>query len=133
MVKKKPAHVKTSKQSIVFDEFAILTFVVFFEECIKEEQYEAQKLDIMRDAIRAKATYNIETKKQTSDQGGSSADSSLPTSPREMSPPPTETNGTTTLENGSGHSAIANGNGTSGDVPNGNSAHVVSAEQTTAA
>ena len=87
----------------------------------------------MRDAIRAKATYNIETKKQTSDQGGSSADSSLPTSPREMSPPPTETNGITTLENGSGHSAIANGNGTSGDVPNGNSAHVESAEQTTAA
>ena len=103
---------------------------MFFEECIKEEQYEAQKLDIMRDAIRAKATYNIETKKQTAESG--SADNSLPTSPRETSPLPTETNGTT-LENGSGHSGVANGNGTSGDVPNGNSAHVESAEQTTAA
>ena len=104
--------------------------VVFFEECIKEEQYEAQKLDIMRDAIYAKATYNIETKKQMAES--SSADNSLPTSPREMSPLPTETNGTT-LENGSAHSGVTNGNDTSGDVPNSNSAHVESTEQTTAA
>ena len=83
----------------------------------------------MRDAIRAKASYNIETKKQTGESD--STDNSLPTSPREMSPLPTETNGTT-LENGSGHGNIANGNGTS-DVPNGNSAHVELAEQTTAA
>lgn len=81
----------------------------------------------MRDALRAKTTYNIETKKQVAESG--SGDSSLPTSPREMSPLPTETNGTT-LENGSGsNGAIANGNGTSGEVPNGNSAHV---ETTTA-
>jgi hypothetical protein len=107
---------------------------VFFEECIKEEQYEAKRLDIMRDAVRAKATYNIETKKQTAESG--SADSSLPTSPRETSPLPTETNGTTTtLENGSGGhgDGVANGNGTSDGVPNGNSVHVESAEQTTTA
>lgn len=104
---------------------------VFFEECIKEEQYEAQRLDIMRDAVRAKAAYNIETKKQVAESG--SEGNSLPTSPREMSPLPTETNGTT-LENGSGsHGAVANGNGTCGDVPNGNSAHVESAELTTTA
>ena len=35
----------------------------FFEECIKEEQYEAQKLDILRDAVRAKVTYSSETKR----------------------------------------------------------------------
>ena len=38
-------------------------FAEFFEDCIAEEQYEAQKLDIMRDALRSKATYNIESKK----------------------------------------------------------------------
>ena len=102
---------------------------VFFEECIKEEQYEAKKLDIMRDAVRAKATYSNETKKIGE---SNSVDSSLPTSPREMSPLPTETNGTT-QENGSSHGDVANGNGTSGDVPNGNSGHAESAEQTTTA
>ena len=30
----------------------------FFEECIKEEEYEAQKLDILRDAVRAKISYS---------------------------------------------------------------------------
>jgi len=30
----------------------------FFEECIKEEEYEAQKLDILRDAVRAKIDYS---------------------------------------------------------------------------
>ena len=33
--------------------------VEFFEDCIAEEQFEAQKLDIMRDAVRAKAEYTI--------------------------------------------------------------------------
>lgn len=37
-------------------------FTGFFEDCIAEEQFEAQKLDIMRDAVRAKATYNITIK-----------------------------------------------------------------------
>ena len=41
----------------------------FFEECIKEEQYEAQKLDILRDAVRAKVTYSSETKRLS--KGGS--------------------------------------------------------------
>ena len=31
----------------------------FFEDCIAEEQFEAKRLDIMRDAVRAKATYNL--------------------------------------------------------------------------
>ena len=33
-------------------------YVGFFEDCIAEEEFEAQKLDIMRDAIRAKAEYS---------------------------------------------------------------------------
>ena len=99
---------------------------MFFEECIKEEQYEAQKLDIMRDALRAKATYTIETKKMTGDSDGASGSESLPTSPRELSPIPTEeTNGK--MENGStsagvpsgNHTNVANGNGA---VANGNGA-----------
>ena len=36
----------------------------FFEDCIAEEQFEAQKLDIMRDAVRAKATYTMTTKQE---------------------------------------------------------------------
>ena len=91
----------------------------FFEECIKEEQYEAEKLDILRDAVRAKATYNIETKKM-GENASSSEGNSLPTSPRETSPPPTETNG---IENGR----------TSTDVSNGDGAHANSTEQTTTA
>ena len=41
----------------------------FFEECIKEEQYEAQKLDILRDAVRAKVTYSSETKRLSANGG----------------------------------------------------------------
>lgn len=48
-----------AKKIIVF----FCYFAEFFEDCIAEEQYEAQKLDIMRDALRSKATYNIESKK----------------------------------------------------------------------
>lgn len=40
----------------------------FFEDTIAEEQYEAQKLDIMRDALRSKATYTIESKKMAEDE-----------------------------------------------------------------
>ena len=35
----------------------------FFEVCIKEEQFEAQKLEIMRDAVRAKTTYTTEAER----------------------------------------------------------------------
>ena len=41
---------------------ALTTCTGFFEDCIAEEQFEAQKLDIMRDAVRAKATYDTSTK-----------------------------------------------------------------------
>ena len=92
---------------------------MFFEECIKEEQFEAQKLDIMRDAIRAKATYNIETKKAGGDSESASGSESLPTSPRELSPiPAEETNGK--IENGGASAEVSNSNGT--DVTNGDSA-----------
>ena len=40
----------------------MLLIAGFFEDCIAEEQFEAQKLDIMRDAVRAKATYSSGTK-----------------------------------------------------------------------
>ena len=29
----------------------------FFEDCVAEASYEAQKLDIMRDAVRARVSY----------------------------------------------------------------------------
>ena len=99
---------------------------MFFEECIKEEQYEAQKLDIMRDALRAKATYTIETKKMTGDSDGASGRESLPTSPRELSPvPKEETNGT--MENGSGSAGVSNSNGTKAANGNSTVAHADSA------
>ena len=44
-----------------------VSFLEFFEDTIAEEQFEAQKLDIMRDALRSKATYNLETKRMEKD------------------------------------------------------------------
>ena len=56
------------KQYCPFNLFHIyLSIPEFFEDTIAEEEYEAQKLDIMRDALRSKATYNIETKKMEND------------------------------------------------------------------
>ena len=40
-----------------------LFIVDFFEECIKEEKYEADKLDILRVAMGAKTSYTTETGK----------------------------------------------------------------------
>ena len=55
----------------------------FFEECIKEEEYEAQKLDILRDAVRAKFSYSQQSDQlSVSDSGPASA--TLPA--RQMSP-----------------------------------------------
>lgn len=54
----------------------------FFEVCIKEEQFEAQKLDIMRDAVRAKVSYNVEKQRDLSpgpDSPPPSPDHPLPT------------------------------------------------------
>lgn len=58
----------------------------FFEECIQEEQYEAQKLDIMRDAVRAKVSYSEKSKRFN----GHSKDGSLSPPPDDssLSPPP---------------------------------------------
>lgn len=119
---------------------------MFFEECIKEEQFEAKKLDIMRDAVRAKATYTIETKHMKESGCGSSEGESLPTSPREMSPLPPPPATTTTdevngkMENGSAtaddqltNGTVANGDGGSGEVEvvtNGNGTHTESTSWT---
>ena len=61
--------------------YHLLFSAEFFEECIKEEQYEAQKLDIMRDAVRAKVSYNVQ----------STEVEEAPISPREVSPIAEET------------------------------------------
>ena len=74
----------------------------FFEECIKEEQYEAEKLDILRDAVRAKATYT-----KTKDDLGSPREATSP------SPPPL----TPVHENGNGE--VPNGTATNGSATNG--------------
>ena len=64
---------------IKFPYYCVKLFTVdFFEECIKEKQYEAQKLDIMKDAVRAKVFYS----EQTECLNGHSGDS------RELSPLP---------------------------------------------
>ena len=40
-------------------------FTEFFEECIKEEEYEAQKYEILRDAVKAKVSYSTESRKMS--------------------------------------------------------------------
>ena len=40
----------------------------FFEDCVAEASYEAQKLDIMRDAVRARATYSRAREHSIADQ-----------------------------------------------------------------
>lgn len=76
----------------------------FFEDTIAEEQYEAQKLDIMRDALRSKATYVNETKKIKQEEKElpiplvspepSSPEVSSPEPRSSMSPEPSTNNGT---------------------------------------
>ena len=57
--------------------FTYFDFLEFFEDTIAEEKYEAQKLDIMRDALRSKATYTIESKKMEKDEKNESSLSTL--------------------------------------------------------
>ena len=82
----------------------------FFEDTIAEEQYEAKKLDIMRDALRSKATYNLETKRMEEDMKMSPEP---PTSPvTSVSPEPQSGDGS--------DSHVGNGNvpvTQNGDVP----------------
>lgn len=40
----------------------------FFEDCVAEASYEAQKLDIMRDAVRARASYSRARDDSVADQ-----------------------------------------------------------------
>ena len=40
----------------------------FFEDCVAEANYEAQKLDIMRDAVRARVSYARAREDSTADQ-----------------------------------------------------------------
>ena len=49
--------------------------------CIAEEQYEAQKLNIMKDALKAKPTYAMESRQLSEDQVGGD---------REFSPTPSD-------------------------------------------
>lgn len=67
-------------------------FTEFFEDTIAEEQYEAQKLDIMRDALRSKATYTIETKKMEKEERNFAPNVTSPplspTPPQEVPSPP---------------------------------------------
>ena len=82
----------------------------FFEDCIAEEQFEAQKLDIMRDALRAKATYNITSKHlentplRESPEPVSPTSKTAPLSPVKVAPIPEEV--ATTASNGA---TVANG------------------------
>lgn len=40
----------------------------FFEDCVAEASYEAQKLDIMRDAVRARGSYARAREDSVADQ-----------------------------------------------------------------
>jgi len=40
----------------------------FFEDCVAEASYEAQKLDIMRDAVRARVSYARARENSATDQ-----------------------------------------------------------------
>lgn len=72
----------------------------FFEECIKEEQYEAKKLDILRDAVRAKATYNLASRSDSlPEEDGKTASSPRATSP-EVALSPIHENGQENGHNG---------------------------------
>lgn len=101
-----PSYQRVPNSTPFLSSFLLLDF---FEECIKEEQYEADKLDILRDAVRAKATYTTQSKSvsvlQEQDDGG--LDSSL-SSQRSMSsptPPPL----TPIHENGAPNGTATNG------------------------
>lgn len=110
--------------------YIFVSFTDFFEECIKEEQYEAEKLEILRDAVRAKAVYNMEMKKDAA-RSDSILDSEDMSSPRDLSPcpqelPPISENG---MENGNGmenRNGVDNGNGIPDEhlESNGDVAHI---------
>ena len=68
--------------------YNILCVVGFFETCIAEEQFEAEKLDIMRDALRAKTNYSLTTK-QLENMPIAESPEPPPLSPSEPHPPTT--------------------------------------------
>ena len=42
----------------------------FFEDCVAEATYEAQKIDIMRDAVKARVSYERARENSVTDQNG---------------------------------------------------------------
>ena len=101
----------------------------FFEDCIKEEQYEAEKLDIMKDAFQATANYKIESKKVMTTRGDSILLEDDVSSPREPTPELLSGNGENgvevvvakVVENGA---VNGTSNGTHDNVQNGDAAAV---------
>ncbi len=117
--------------------------------CIEEEQYEAKKLDIMRDAFKATSTYKTETQKVAgTPRGDSILVEDDPASPRESTPDVVGEiraengavillengnriqvengigsthmeNENETIENGNGAVVVENGNGASNGAENG--------------
>ena len=53
---------------IVLNIKILLSSSEFFEDCVAEASYEAQKLDIMRDAVRARVSYSKAREDSVSDQ-----------------------------------------------------------------
>lgn len=54
---------------VMLDGKMFVTFPAeFFEDCVAEASYEAQKLDIMRDAVRARASYSRARDDSVADQ-----------------------------------------------------------------
>ena len=54
---------------VVLDGKCLVTFLAeFFEDCVAEASYEAQKLDIMRDAVRARVSYSRAREDSVADQ-----------------------------------------------------------------
>ena len=72
----------------------------FFEDCIKEEEYEAQKLDILRDAVRAKVSYSQESSRLSVSDDVPNSPTGLTSSSGQLPPLP-EQNGHEILANGS--------------------------------
>ena len=55
---------------ITYTHFNFTTPTAFFEECIKEEEYRSQKLELLRDAVHAKPAYaSLARKLSQSDLG----------------------------------------------------------------
>lgn len=82
----------------------------FFEDCIAEEQFEAQKLDIMRDALRAKTTYTTTTQNMENmpiKESPEPPSPTVPLSPTDKSPMPVPPETVETTLNGTSRNTSA--------------------------